>query len=76
MLKDCIFNGPAIPCDALKCLASCLTLNVFTQLHLIWVLSFNWSRKIRYFPKNATFIILDDSLQPCSLVNVLKAYIR
>ena len=48
---------------------------VFTQLRLIWVLSFSQSRKIWYFPKNATFITLDGCLQPCSLVNVLKAYI-
>ena len=51
MLKKCIFIGPVIPCDALYCLASCLTSNVFTQLHLILVLSFSRSRKIGYFPK-------------------------
>ena len=78
MLKKCIFNGCVIPCDVLffLCLASCLTSNVFTQLRLIWVLTFNWYRKICYFSKNVTFIILDGSLQLCSLVNILNAYIR
>ena len=76
MLKNCIFNGPVIHCDALKCLALCLTSNVFTQLRLVWVQPFSRSRKISYFPKNATFNILDDFLQPCSLINILKAYIR
>ena len=28
------------------------------------------------FSKNATFIILDGCLQPCSLVNILKAYMQ
>ena len=37
---------------------------------------FQSARKIGYFPKNATIIILDSSLQPYSLVKVLKAYIR
>ena len=61
-MENCIFIGPIIPCDAIYFLASCLTSNVFTQLRIIWVTSFSLSRKIRYFPKNATFIILDGCL--------------
>ena len=51
MLKECIFIGPVISCDALYCLALCLTSNVFIQLRLIWVLSFSRSRKMGYLKK-------------------------
>ena len=67
MLKNGIFNGPIIPCDALWCLTSCLTSNVFTQLRLVWVLCFSQTRRIiRFFPKIVISIILDGSLQPYS----------
>ena len=55
MLKNCIFHEPVIPCDTLQPLAACLTSNVFIQLYLLWILSFNRSRKILYFQKLVTF---------------------
>ena len=55
MLKKCIFHESVIPCDTLERLISCLASIDVTQLYLLWVLSFNRSRKIRYFPKNVTF---------------------
>ena len=62
MLKNCIFIGPVIPCDALYCLAS----GLITQLCL---------EKFDIFQK-MSFIIFDGCLQPCILVNILKVYIR
>ena len=64
MLKNCIFHEPVIICGTLYRLASCPMSNVFTQLYLLVVLSFNRSRKIFHFPKIVTFLILDDYLQP------------
>ena len=49
--ENCIFNGPVIPFDSLLCLASCLTSNGFTQLHLIWILSSVGLEKSEFFPK-------------------------
>ena len=76
MLKKSIYNEPLIPCHTLLRLASYLTLNVFTQLYELWILSFNRSRKILNFQKIVAFLILDGCLQSCRLVNVLKAHIR
>ena len=76
MLKNCNFHEPVIPCDTLERLISCLTPIDVTQSYLLWVLSFNRSRKIRYFPKNVSFLILDGVLQPCRLVYVPKVCIR
>ena len=77
MLKNCISHEPVIHCDTLKRLASYLTSNVFTLKYFLWIRSFNRSRKILlYFSKNVTFFMFDGCLQPCSLVNVLKAHIR
>ena len=70
MLRKCIFHQPAIPCDTLRRLISCLMSTDVTQLFLHSVLSFNRSRKIRNFPKSVTFLILDGCLQPCRLVYV------
>ena len=58
MMKNCIFHEPVIPCDTLQYLALCLTSNVFTKLYISrWVVSFNRSGKILYFPKNVTFFL-------------------
>ena len=57
MQRECIFHQPVIPCDTFRRLISCLTSTDVTQLYLHSVLSFNRSRKIRYFPKNQTFLI-------------------
>ena len=73
MLKNCIFHEPVIPCGTLERLISCLTSIDVTQLYLLWVLSFNRSRKIRYVPKNVIFLILDGCLQSCRLVDIPKA---
>ena len=69
MLNNCIFHEPV----NVQRLASS---NVFTQLCLLWVVSFSRSTKFLYFPESVTFSILDGSLQPCCFVNALKAYIR
>ena len=76
MLKNCIFNESVIPCATLERLISCLALIHVTQLYLLWVLFFNRSRKIRYFHKNVTFLILEGCLQPFRLVYVPKVLIR
>ena len=51
MLKKYILHEPVIPCDTLERLISCLTSIDVTQLYLLLVLSFNRSRKIRFFPE-------------------------
>ena len=55
MQRNCIFHEPVILCY-ISILTLCLTLNVFTRLCLLWVLSFNHSRNILYFPKIVTFL--------------------
>ena len=55
MLENCVFHDPVIPYDTLKRLASDLTLNVFTQLYLLWTVPFNRFRKILYFQNIVTF---------------------
>ena len=75
MLKNCNSHEPVIPCDTLERLILCLTPTDVKQLYLLWVPSFNRSRKIRHFPKNVTFLILDGGLQPCRLVYVPKVCI-
>ena len=75
MLKNCVFHEPVVSCDSI----AFGTVSVIECLHkIISTLgsAFNRSGKILNFPKNVTFLILDACLQPCSLVNVLKAYIR
>ena len=56
MLRKCIFHQPAIPCDTLRRLISCLTSTDVTQLFLHSVLSFDRSRKIGNFPKSVAFL--------------------
>ena len=77
MLIKYIFHEPIISCDTLYRFALCLTSTDFTQVCLLWVLYFNHSRKILFFPEIVTFFfILHGALQPCCLVNVLKTYMH
>ena len=51
MLRKCIFHEPVSPGDTVRRLVSCLMSIDVTQLYLHSALSFNRSRKIRFFPK-------------------------
>ena len=72
MLKNYIIHKPLIPSDTLAHLALCLHKIIFS---LGSVFQSFW-KKFILSKKCDIFFIFDGCLQPCSLVNVLKAYIR